>query len=210
MGATLLEGKVIEQHRTLVCPEPTATVSQGEKAVHDADEMLHEIEYGRRVEVPAMGILAIRLASQIGALLRNYGEMNRLGWHVVEGLFVLDAERDLRRRPDVAFVSAQRWPLDKPLPAQGDAPVVPDLVVEVISPNDTAEKLLTKLLEYFRHGVRLVWVVYPLQKLVYVYTGPTAVRILTEQDELDGGEVLPGFRLQLAELFAAVPVERRS
>ncbi|MCS7168954.1 MAG: Uma2 family endonuclease [Gemmatales bacterium] len=183
-----------------------ALAERGEVAGQD-DERLYEIEYGRRVEKP-MSALSSALASELGHRLAYFLFGQRVGRVVAEAVFILNAERNLRRRPDVAFVSTQRWPLDKPIPAQGDWPVVPDLAVEVLSPGDTAEKLAQKVNEYFRSGVRLVWVVLPMIRQVYVYTGPTAVRILTKQDELDGGDVLPGFRLQLAELFAAVPVER--
>jgi Uma2 family endonuclease len=79
--------------------------------------------------------------------------------------------------------------------------VVPDLAVEVISPHDLAEEILQKVVEYFQAGVRLVWIVYPQQRLVYVHESLTQVRCLTQTEELDGGAVLPGFRLPLANLF---------
>jgi Uma2 family endonuclease len=76
------------------------------------------------------------LASRLHGRLYPYVEDKGLGTSVTAMLFVLDAEHDLRRRPDVAFVSAARWPLDRALPGTGDWDVVPDLAVEVISPND--------------------------------------------------------------------------
>ena len=83
-------------------------------------------------------------------------------WHVrTEMLFVLDAEHNLRRRPDVAFVSTARWPLDRALPETGDWDVVPDLAVEVISPNDVFKDVLAKVREYFHYGVQVVWVIAP-------------------------------------------------
>src|SRR5207249_957331 len=106
------------------------------------------------------------------------------------------------RRPDVAFVTYERWPMNRPIPLTDNAwDVVPDLAVEVSSRHDLAEELVQKLTEYFQAGVRLVWVIYPKQRLVYVYESPTQVRGLTQSDELDGGTVLPGFRLPLANLF---------
>jgi Uma2 family endonuclease len=87
--------------------------------------------------------------------------------------------------------------------------VVPDLAVEVISPSDLVYDLIQKIAEYFEAGVRLVWVVYPPQRLVYVYESLTRARILTVADELEGGAVLPGFRLPVANLFPEVaPSER--
>ncbi len=60
---------------------------------------------------------------------------------------------------------------------------------------------MEKVEEYFRAGVERVWVVFPGAKKVYVYESPTSVRILTAADTLDGGPVLPGFQLPLANLF---------
>ena len=176
------------------------------EATEPDDEALYEIEYGRRVEVP-MSVVSAIFGHRIAWEITGYVFEHQLGWVVEECLFILDAGRDLRRRPDVAFVSVQRWPLDKPLPATGDWPVVPDLAIEVLSPHDRFEKMVQKLREYFACGVRQVWVVMPLQRQVYIYSSPTQVRILGEAEELDGGEVVPGFRLKLGEYFASVPVE---
>ena len=78
---------------------------------------------------------------------------------------------------------------------------MPDLAVEITSPSNTADDEMQKLDEYFRAGTRAVWQFYPGQNRVYVYDSPTTVRILQAGDTLDGGTVLPGFRLPLAELW---------
>jgi Uma2 family endonuclease len=122
---------------------------------------------------------------------------------IPEGLFLLDAEADLRRRPDVAFLSAERWALDRPVPQVGDWPVAPDLAVEVTSPNDIYGKVLGKVDEYFEHEVRQVWVIEPTELKVYVYDSPTNVRILGHADQLETG-LVPGFTLKLGELFQKV------
>ena len=82
---------------------------------------------------------------------------------------------------------------------------MPDAAIEVISPSDMIEDLLVKLDEYFRAGVRLAWVVFPQQQLVYVYESFTQIRVLTRADTLEGGAVVPGFRLALSELFPQAP-----
>jgi Uma2 family endonuclease len=79
--------------------------------------------------------------------------------------------------------------------------VVPALAIEVISPTDLAEEVVLKVREYFQAGVQLVWVVFPAEQQVYVYESPTKIRILSRVEELDGGSVLPGFRLPLTALF---------
>ena len=78
---------------------------------------------------------------------------------------------------------------------------MPDLAVEIISLTNTADEVAEKLEEYYKAGVRLVWVVYPVQMKIYAYTSTTQVRVLVPGDELDGGDVLPGLRLSLRDLF---------
>ena len=81
---------------------------------------------------------------------------------------------------------------------------MPDLAVEIVSPTNLAEEIDRTITEYFQAGVRLVWVFYPDSGRVYVYQSPTHVGILERDDTLDGGEVLPGFRLPIAGLYEAV------
>jgi len=176
-------------------------VSEREDVLAVQDEPLYEIVNGQRVDLPPMSAYATWLASRLHIRLGLYAEDKGLGMAVTEMLFVLDAEHNLRRRPDVAFVSTARWPLDRALPMTGDWDVVPDLAVEVISPNDVFKDVLAKVREYFHYGVQAVWVIAPEEQQVYVYDAPTHVHILTEQDELTGGEVVPGFRMPLGHLF---------
>jgi Uma2 family endonuclease len=166
-----------------------------------ADEDLYEVVNGQRVELPPMSIYASWIASGLQDNLGPFAKAGGLGTVVTEALFVLDAKRNLRRRPDVAFVSTQSWPLDRPIPEEGDWEVIPDLAVEVSSPNDLLKDVLAKMSEYFTYGVQQVWLVVPTRHYVLVFDSPTRVRILTAADELDGGTLLPGFRLSLANLF---------
>jgi Uma2 family endonuclease len=99
-------------------------------------------------------------------------------------------------------VSAQRIAQAPPQPGSDNAwDIVPELMVEVVSPHDLAEEIMERLGEYWTAGARLVWVVYPTQRLVYVYEALRQVRILGEADELDGGGVLPSLRIPIASLF---------
>jgi Uma2 family endonuclease len=116
-------------------------------------------------------------------------------------LFDFTAMVQRKRRPDVAFVSYERWPRQRPVPHAEAWEVVPNLVVEVISPSDKGKDILHKVAEYFRIGVECVWVIFIFQEQVYIYESPTQVRILTRADELYGEPVLPHFRLPLATLF---------
>ena len=106
------------------------------------------------------------------------------------------------RKADVSFVRRGRFPGDE-IP-DGFIDLVPDLVVEVVSPRDRYAAVEEKIDDYLRAGVPLVWVVNPSTRTVYVYEGGQIAR-LTAADELTGGPVLPGFRVRVADLFPAPP-----
>jgi Uma2 family endonuclease len=167
----------------------------------------YEVVDGRVVENPPMGACESSLASFLQVLIGSIIIPNRLGRSVVETLFILDRFRRLRRRPDLAFVSVARWPLERKPPRTEAWDIVPDLIAEVISESNSANEILKKLDEYFRAGVRIIWVIYPSAKQVYVYESPTRVSILGPEDELDGGTVISGFRVSLATLFEDVDDE---
>ena len=124
-----------------------------------------------------------------------------LGCVVPEMLFLLEDSPELKRRPDLAFVSAERWPIGKRVPRTEAWDVIPDLAVEFISQSNSADEVAGKIDEYFHAGVRQVWVVYPVTSKVQVYESPTRVKILQLGDELQGDPLIPGFRLPLSELF---------
>jgi Uma2 family endonuclease len=166
------------------------------------DEALYEIIDGERVEIPPMSVYATSVASSLIGELSIFSHARPIGRAFSEMLFRLPLNGSRNRRPDVAFVTYERWPKNRPIPPTDNAwDLAPDLAVEVISPHDLADEIIQKLTEYFQAGVRLVWIIYPQQRLVYVYDSPTRVRGLAQTDELDGGDVLPGFRLPLANLF---------
>lgn len=163
-------------------------------------DYLYEVVDGRFVE-KAVGVYEVWLAKLFDRALDRYLEARRTGRAITEMIFDLRPLVNRERRPDVAFVSYERWARDRRPPRARSWAVIPDLAVEIVSPTNTAREIAEKLEEYFLVGVRQVWVVYPDQTKVYVYTSTTSVRILTPADELDGGDVLPGFRLPLREVF---------
>lgn len=132
-----------------------------------------------------------------------------LAWYVwAQGLgrvypsdtqFTVQRDPDKILIPDVAFVRAERL-----APAEERwhiTPYPPDLAVEVVSPNDPFDEVMEKIELYRQAGVPLVWLVLPRRRAVLVYAQGQEPRTLGETDELDGGEVIPGFRLPVAELF---------
>jgi Uma2 family endonuclease len=155
-----------------------------------------------------MGVFAVWIASELHFYLSLFARKHDLGRAIIEALFHLPAPVNRDRRPDVAFVAFQRWAKDRPMPPTDNAwDVVPSIAAEVVSPTDSADELEHKIAEYFRVGVELVWVVYPLHSKIHVYSAPTQIAVLTVGGVLDGGKILPGFQLALVELFpvAAVP-----
>ncbi len=164
------------------------------------DDVSYEVIRGQRAEIPPMSPYANWIAGRLGFRLGPHVEARKLGRVVPEVLFILDVEADERRRPDLAYVSAERWPLDRLFPETGDWPIVPDLAVEVISPNEHFEAVLAKVQEYFDFGVKQVWVIVPLARKLYLYDSPARVQILTDADALDNS-IVPGFVLTIDELF---------
>jgi Uma2 family endonuclease len=170
-------------------------------AAPPAEDGLYEIVNGQRVELPPMSAYEVQIASFLVVNLGVFANEHQLGRVVGEMLFALRAEQGLQRRPDVAFVSYQKWPRGRAVPRTNAWEVVPDLAIEVVSPTNFAEEVVTRVLDFFQAGTAQVWVVFPAVRQVYVYQSPTQVQILTRDGELDGGPVLPGFRLPVAALF---------
>jgi len=154
-----------------------------------------------------MSTQASIVASRLVVKLSVFAEGHRLGEVVAETLFGLTPKSRRKHRPDGAFVSYKRWPEDRPAPTTDPWPVVPELAIEVISPNDVAESVQEKVKEYLEAGVRLVWLVYPRLGWVVAYESMHKMRGFTIADDLDADPVLSGFRLPMRELFsgAAAP-----
>jgi Uma2 family endonuclease len=177
-----------------------ATVAPERPEILSEPEGLYEVVDGRVVE-KTMGVYECWLAGEVFRLLVLYLEANPKGRVLQEMMFDLRPTVDRERRPDVSFVSYERWPRNRRVPHARSWAVVPDLAVEVVSTTNTADEIVEKVDDYFRVGVQLVWVVYPRQCWVHVYRSPTEIQGLTLGDEFDGGEVLPGFRVPLDQIF---------
>lgn len=166
----------------------------------DLSLSLYEVIDGRIVE-KSMGAFELEIASALMIHLSDFLRGHPFGRALTEMIFLIDAERGLKLRPDVAFVSDGRWPIRRRAPRTEAWDVVPDLVVEVVSPTNKAGELVRKTLDYQRAGVRLVWHVYPVQEVVQVIDSSRRMRMLGRGDTLEGGDVIPGFSLPLASLF---------
>ena len=142
------------------------------------------------------GAVGSRIDRRVGAFVEEHGLGEVFN---AETIYVFQRDPDRGLKPDVSFVRAERLPSDE----QFDKPLhlVPDLVVEVVSPNDRTIEIDEKIEIYRRAGVPLIWVLWPRRRAIWVYAAGKEPRALSEGDDLDGGEVLPGFRVPVADLF---------
>jgi Uma2 family endonuclease len=184
--------------RVRMVPTPGTATEEDVTDIHDREGRLFELVDGVLVE-KGMGYDESKIAMWLGVYLGNFILQHDLG-DILGADGMMRLFPGLVRIPDVAFVSWARSP--KPDRKHRAIPdVVPDLVVEVLSKSNTRKEMERKLDEYFRAGVRLVWYVDPKARAVRVYTARREFATLTTEDELDGGAVLPGFRLKLRDLF---------
>ena len=160
-----------------------------------------ELSRGVFHEMTPPGIDHGRFATRLSGELYIFLKSHPLGEVLGEIGVWVERDPDTVRVPDVAFFSAERLPPD--VSVTGFAEVVPDLAVEVRSPNDTRPQLERKARMWLSHGVRLVWVAHPDTRTVDVHRPGEPVATLGEGDDLDGGEVLPGFACAVSAVFGA-------
>ena len=139
-----------------------ATVAPERPEILTEPEGLYEVIDGQVVE-KSMGVYECWLATEVFDLLNRHVKGNSLGRVLMEMIFDLRPTVDRERRPDVAFISFERWASDREVPETSSWAVVPDLAIEVVSKTNSADEIVEKVEEYFRVGVRLVWVVYRRQ-----------------------------------------------
>lgn len=140
------------------------------------------------------------IGSEVHFALKSYVDPRGLGRvYPADTGFFFGRDPDTVRAPDVAFIWADHLPPRETW--RGYSTVVPDLDREVVSPNDEAREVADKVAFYIAHGVPLVWVFWPRCRQVAVHRPGQEPLLLGEGDVLDGGDVLPGFALPLADVF---------
>jgi Uma2 family endonuclease len=190
----------ISPDRIILRPPPgTATEDDVIKMLGAPRKRICELIDGVLVEKP-MGFKESALAVVLGSSLQDFAKPMNLG-------LVAGPDGTIRlwpgrvRIPDVAFISWDRIP-GRRMPDKAIPEIAPDIAVEILSESNTKKEMEIKRDEYFRVGVRLVWEVDPEARTVAVYTSPADVTILGQSAILDGGFVLPGYTLPLADLFS--------
>ncbi|SRR6266496_569439 len=165
------------------------------------DGFRYELVRGELRKMSPAGHKHGRIAMKVATSLDNHVTANKLGAvYAAETGFLISSDPDTVRAPDVAFVSQKR--LDEVGNVEDYWPGAPDLVVEVISPGDTYTEVEEKVLEWLEAGARMVVVVNPRKRAVTVYRSLTDIIVLTEDDILDGGNVVPGWTMAIEDIFA--------
>jgi Uma2 family endonuclease len=160
-------------------------------------------------EVSPSGAVPGMIAAMLAQLLGVFVHENTLGYIVTaEGGFELSPNNVVA--PDVGFVAKAR--ITKP--PERYFQLAPDLAVEVVSPTDSLRKVQRKAKKYLAFGVREVWIVYPDDQTVDVCRpaneGAVLVQEFGKSDTLDGGDILPGLRLPVNDLFAFLPEDEET
>lgn len=164
-------------------------------------EVKYEIIDGEFLELPPMSAPASDITFLLGLHLANYGIASNRGLARTEMLIKLSPTATRNRRPDVIFVSFSLWPKTKAIPNVNAWEILPELCIEVLSPTDRMEDILTRIIEFFEAGVQQVWIVSPTLQFVQVYRAISLIEVFTRDQSLQVTDLLPGFSLSLAELF---------
>jgi Uma2 family endonuclease len=184
-------------------PPPGLATEKDVIAIHDETDRLYELVDGTLVE-KIMSHPESALTCDMIWMLREFLDKNPLGFLAgPDGAVRLMP--GLIRIPDISFIAWDQLP-KRERPTDPIAGLAPALAVEVLSKGNTKREMDRKVREYFLCGVRVVWLVSLASRTVKVYNAPDQSVTLTEDQTLDGGEVLPGLALPLRRVFAEVPV----
>lgn len=188
--------------RVLLDPYPGRATKRDLLRLHRANGRRYELVDYTLVENP-MGRPEAFLALELGRLLANYVMQHKLGF-CTGADDLIELIPGLVRGPDLCFTPWSKRPVRR---VDGDAisGIIPDLAVEVLSRKNTPAEITRKLGEYFRSGVRLVWVIDHRKRIAEIYTSSDKKVTIAESGSLDGADVVPGFRVSLAELFEFAP-----
>ncbi len=158
-------------------------------------------EFGKVCEVSPTGGKHQMMVVEIAYYLREYARKQRPGLVLAgEGGMIIDHSPDTVRTFDAAYIAQENLP-ETGIPTEyWEKPL--DLVVEVISPGNRAGEMRAKVADYLHAGVKMVWIIYPDGYLVDVYRPDQPTLTMQRGDILEGGDVLPEFRLKIEDLFA--------
>jgi Uma2 family endonuclease len=184
--------------RVRLHPPPGQATERDVLETHARTKRLCELVDGVLVE-KAMGFRESFLAASMIQILWEFVRRHKLGVVTApDGMMRLASGRV--RMPDISFVSWDQLP-NRRVPVEPIPDLYPDLAVEVLSESNTPAEMAIKRRDYFAAGTRLVWQVDPVHRTVEVFTAPDQSIIRDATGVLDGGDVLPGLAVPLADLF---------
>jgi Uma2 family endonuclease len=164
------------------------------------DGYRYELVRGELRKMAPAGHLHGRIAINVTTPLDRHVRAHTLGTvYAAQTGFKLASNPDVVRAPDVAFIRRER--VEEVGDVEGYWPGAPDLAVEVISPSDTYAEVQEKVFDWIEAGTQMVILVMPRQRTVTVYRSLADIIMLTEHDTLDGGDVVPGWKIPVRELF---------
>jgi len=164
------------------------------------DGFRYELVRGELIQMPPAGEEPGSIVVRLSWRLAQYVETNHLGIVLAaETGFQLEQDPNTVRAADVAFVRRER--VEQTGVLKGYRPGAPDLAVEVISPHDSYSKVKEKALKWLDAGAKMVVIVDPSEQDVTLYRSREDVRVLTKNETLDGGDVVPGWTMPVKELF---------
>ena len=163
------------------------------------EDYSYELVRGRLIQMPKPSPRHGRVVMRLGMPLYQFVEEHELGVVLIEVGFMLATDPDTVRAPDISFLRRERLPMTG-LP-DFFWPGAPELAIEVRSKTDRWSDILDKVDEYLRFGTRLVWVIDQRALEVIVFRPGSEPITLSPANELDGGDVVPGFRFPVSRLF---------
>lgn len=158
----------------------------------------HELSAGELITMPPPKSLHTVVALVVLEILQAYLKRNPFGRAIPETGYVLSRNPLTIRQPDISVLSKERIRSANPDDYFEGAP---ELAVEVVSPSDPAEDLQIKIDQYLGAGAKQVWVLYPKTKRIHLFYAGRSAKILDETETLEGGDLLPGFSVKVADLF---------
>jgi Uma2 family endonuclease len=182
---------------------PVETLSTEEDFPEMPDKHGYELINGEWVE-KNMGAQAGLVVLTVNRRVANHADAHRQGlvFSSDAGYQIFAHKPNRVRKPDGSFIRRGRLLDDKP--PRGHLRIAPDLAIEVISPNDLAEDIEERVADFLQAGTKIMWVLHPSTRTVYVFRQGNSVTRLTASDELSGEDVLPGFVCRVEELFIGI------
>lgn len=178
---------------------------QHKYTVEEFEQLFAQAEYGDRLLELIHGAIVEKMpteehgvvAGNVVFALRSYVQSHKSGRVGVEVRHRLPNDQWNSRMPDVSYSTARRA-----LVIKGSVPAMPDLAVEVQSPDDSIKAMREKATYYLANGAKLVWLLYPRKRMVEIYSANGEIDILHEGETLSGEDLLPGFTLPVIDIFA--------